>query len=57
MLADGYAAAGVLTKGNISVSGGLNLGGIGLVLPWLPAALPAARAPLRRPTRRRSEHR
>ena len=40
--ADGYAAAGVLTKGNITVSGGLGLGGLGLVLPWLPAALPTA---------------
>jgi hypothetical protein len=52
VLADGYAAFGVLTKGNISVGGGLSLGGLGLVLPWLPAALPTALAPLRRPTRR-----
>jgi hypothetical protein len=48
VLADGYAAAGVLTKGNISVGGGLGLGGLGLVLPWLPAALPTVLAPLRR---------
>ena len=54
VLADGYAAAGVLTKGNITVGGGLGLGGLGLVLPWLPAALPTALAPLRRrPSRRR----
>jgi hypothetical protein len=53
VLADGYAAAGVLTKGNISVGGGVGLGGLGLVLPWLPAAAPTALAPLRRPIRRR----
>ena len=52
VLADGYAAAGVLTKGNITVGGGLSLGGIGLILPWLPAALPTAFGPPRRPTRR-----
>lgn len=53
VLADGYAAFGVLTKGNISVGGGLSLGGLGLVLPWLPAALPVAMRPLGRPWRGR----
>jgi hypothetical protein len=53
VLADGYAAAGVLTKGNITVGGGVGLGGLGLVLPWLPAALPTALAPLRRRRSRR----
>jgi hypothetical protein len=53
VLGDGYAAAGVLTKGNISIEGGPSLGGVGLVLPWLPAALPVALRPLGRPGRRR----
>ena len=53
VMADGYSAAGVLTKGNIEVAGGLSLCGIGLVLPWLPAALPTALRPLRRPVRGR----
>ena len=55
VLADGYAAAGVLTKGHITVGGGLGLGGLGLVLPWLPAALPTALAPLRRRPSRGSQ--
>ena len=53
VLGDGYAAAGVLTKGNITVSGGLNLGALGILGLWLPSALPALVAPLRRPIRKR----
>jgi hypothetical protein len=53
VLGDGYAAAGVLTKGNIIVDGGVGLGGIGIVAPWLPAAFRALITPVRRPTRGR----
>jgi hypothetical protein len=52
VLGDGYAAAGVLTKGNVRVEGGIGLGGIGLILPWVPVALVSLGARLpRRPSR------
>jgi hypothetical protein len=53
VLGDGYAAAGVLTKGNISVSGGLSLGALGLLLPLVPTAILSTITPLRRPNRSR----
>lgn len=53
VLGDGYAAAGVLTKGNIVVDGGVNLGGLGIILPGLPTTVASLVAPLRRPTRHR----
>ena len=53
VLGDGYSAAGVLTKGNITVGGGLNLGSLGLLLLWLPATLSSIVTPLRRPPTRR----
>ena len=54
VLADGYAAVGVLSKGNITVDGGLTLGGVGLALPWLPTALASVSRPLGTPPRGRS---
>lgn len=54
VLANGYSAAGVLTKGNITVGGGLSLGAVGLVVFWVPTATAAMVAPVRRPVRRRS---
>ena len=52
VMADGYSAAGVLTNGNISVSGGLSLGALGMIAFWVPTGLTAIPASLR-PTRRR----
>ena len=53
VLADGYAAAGVLTKGNVSVSGGLSLGAVGFVAFWIAPATAATLTPWRRPVRGR----
>src|SRR5687767_12006321 len=50
VMGDGYSAAGVLTNGNISVSGGLGLGALGLVVLWLPTAVAGLVVP---PWRRR----
>lgn len=39
VLADGYSASGVLTKGNVTVSGGVSLGALGIVAFFLPTAI------------------